>query len=138
MSDCSCVECCSACKSYPGWMNFEEAKKAIDAGLANKLMLDYYTPDARYGNSENIWVLCPAIVGYEGKEAASWPEGKCTFFKNKKCTIHSSGFKPQQCRSTFICKNEGDDKKAFLPTWDTPKAKALIEQWRHLVESEHV
>lgn len=123
MPNCTCDKCISACKHYPGWMTVEEAKAAIAAGFADRLMLDYWAAD------ENVYVLCPTIQGVEGNVAPFWPDGTCTFLANDRCSIHESGFKPMQCRTTMVCNDSGADKQDFLQYWDTDEGRKLIADW---------
>lgn len=128
---CTCQKCMNACRYYPGWMLPEEAERAIAAGFGSSLMLDYFCPDSRLGNKEDILVLCPAMSSFESRIAPFISSGNCTFLENNLCKIHSSGFKPHQCVSSFACKNEGHDKLYYARLWDNPKAQELVEYWRN-------
>ena len=44
---CTCHECVALCEANPGWMTPDEAMRAMDAGLASKLMLDFYVSDTQ-------------------------------------------------------------------------------------------
>lgn len=135
MADCQCPACVKACTRYPGWMVPANASDAIEAGLAHSLMLDYYMPDKRFGNTVPIFVLCPAIEGYGGKIAPLALSGTCVFLKDEKCSIHDTGFKPQQCKTTFICSSKGEDKLDIVKHWVTPEALKLVRRWATLVTS---
>ena len=144
VTDCKCKECISRCKSYPGWMMPDEAQRAIDAGRAEDLMLDYFCPDSKVGNTENIYVLVPASIGHRGALAPflgfevmfGGPSERCVMLEDGLCTIHDSGFKPRQCRSVFACRGEGDSKYDIVPAWRAPEALALVERWKSLVGFE--
>src|SRR5262245_51533200 len=113
---CTCEKCIRACQRAPGWMSPEEARKAIDNGYADRLMRDWFEPSSKYGNKERIYVLAPASLGCEGKDAPEvdredlhniirgleWNKGRCTFFNDEgRCEVHESGFKPLQCKSSY-------------------------------------
>src|SRR4051812_32781961 len=99
--ECRCKRCTDACRHMPGWMVPTEAAAAIEKGLAKSLMLDWFSADARHGNDENIFVLCPAARHRGGKRAASsdelYPDGLmqawfgqstpqlCSFLKDDLC-----------------------------------------------------
>lgn len=131
---CTCSDCVRACQENPGWFAPDEAERAIAAGLANRLMLDWWVDFP-----ENVYLLAPASQGCEGKYAPEldvfaplfpgWNKGKCTFLKRRRCAIHNSGFKPHQCR-TYA----GNEEVKAL--WDNDPARALIEHWKKLVGLE--
>lgn len=142
--DCQCRACVSRCSAYPGWMMPDEAARAIEAGRAMDLMLDWFCPDENIGNKEDIFVLVPASVGRRGQRAPllgfealfGKMNEPCTLLKDGLCTIHDSGFKPRQCRTVFACRGLGDDKYAIVPAWRAPEALALVERWKSLVGFE--
>jgi Fe-S-cluster containining protein len=113
-------------------MTPDEAEKAIEQGFGARLMADWWV-----GKDENIFVLCPASLGYEGKDA---PEislfnlfsglGQCTFLKDNLCEIHDSGFKPLLCRETLCCGEHYPSKEQVVPLWNTDRGRALVERWR--------
>ncbi len=65
----------------------------------------------------------------------SWHKGRCVMLSRKgKCTIHTSGFKPKQCRETRGCApEEGPDNYAIAPLWDNAKGRAVVAKWRKAV-----
>lgn len=146
-ASCTCRECVDACKHYPGWMTPEEADKAINEGLAKRLMLDWFCADKEF-NYKKIFVLCPASLGYEGKKApedigfspllVGYFPGRCTFLKNDRCEIHSSGHKPMHCREGRACVDDGKtgygEKIKVARLWNTTEGKALLRKWRKLVK----
>lgn len=69
---CSCDECISFCQR-PGWWTVDEAEKAIDAGYANRMMLEV-APEFSFG------VLSPAFKGNEVNYAMQlYAKEGCTF-----------------------------------------------------------
>lgn len=143
MTACLCDKCKSLCKN-PGWMTPAEARAAIAAGLAEKLMLDYLCGEP------NIYVLCPASVRHEGGRAPNTGElngggvfmltsrpstkGRCTLqAADGLCSIHASGFKPKQCRECLGCDGSGPDNYVMAAEWSNPEAQALTREWMALV-----
>jgi len=150
--DCTCSRCVERCRTYPGWMSVGEAEAAIAAGAGGRLMRDWLEPDRKVGNTERIYVLCPADVLREGKDAPDNAELSagltflsmmmgdvnpmvCTYLTTEgRCEIHDSGFKPVMCRTSFGCKpNIGQSKRDIAPEWNTPRGRALVARW----EKEH-
>lgn len=148
----TCHSCVQACHRNPGWMNPVEAVKAIAAGFAPKLMLDWLDPDLSFGNKETIWILCPAARHFGGSTAPDMGEmigggsrlsfistnrpykGRCVLLgDDDRCTIHTSGFKPQQCRETVICAEEGPDNYDMARLWDTDEGRAVVVEWKRVV-----
>ena len=39
--ECACGQCAAQCRVAPGWYAPDEARRAINAGLAGLMMLDY-------------------------------------------------------------------------------------------------
>lgn len=148
MSDCSCQECAKLCVHMPGWMTIDEAEMAINAGLGPRLMRDWLEPSSEYGNDERIYVICPGAVGHEGGDAAEmdelYPDGwlssffggaidqPCIFHKDGRCDIHTSGFKPRQCREAFGCRENEDwsSKYVMAREWDSERGRALVARWQ--------
>lgn len=146
MSGCTCDACVARCVAFPGWMRPLEAEMALNAGLAQRLMLDWFEPDDDYGNNDRIDVLCPAAVGRGGHFAPEMsllgmlsnelPPSRCTFLIGNRCDIHSSGFKPSQCRTVFACRpGYGEQKIDIIPAWDTSYGRRIVMRWRKLVNN---
>lgn len=137
LESCTCEKCVKACERIPGWMTPDEARKAIDAGFAGRLMLDWWIEQ----NGEELFVLTPAVVGREGGQSAWWPGGRCTFLRDSRCEIHSSGFKPIHCRLALLCDDTVNEKAFVDPKgdvaklWHTETGRALIEKWRALMDA---
>lgn len=132
MSECTCDKCIQACENTPGWFTPQEAEQALNAGLAKRLMLDWWAAD------ENIYVLSPASEGLGGGRApeltffnlftTGW--GQCVFLKDSRCEIHSSGFKPKLCRETLCCTETYPSKEVVVEDWASDYGKSLIERWK--------
>jgi hypothetical protein len=124
---CSCDICRTYCKR-PGWWTVEEAKKAIDAGFACRMMLEI-SPE------EDFAVLSPAFKGNEGKFALQiFANIGCTFLQNGLCELFGSGFQPLECR---FCHHQrkGLGKKchnAIEQVWKSNDAKKLIVKWGNI------
>lgn len=125
-------------------MTPREARKAIRAGYAQRLMRDWLEPDDQYGNTEPIFVLAPASIGHEGRDAPEvggstifgWSRGRCTLLSREGlCEIHDSGFKPKQCRVSLGCTPvaEFPDGYEMARLWDTKAGKAVLDMWKKAV-----
>lgn len=118
------------CKYRPCWGTPQEIQKIINSGHAKNLMLDYWVGDS---DDSSIYLLCPAIIDFEGGNAPLFPTGKCIFLDDdSKCKIHN--IKPLEGRIAG-CKNKKlYDKinlhKKVAMTWDTDEGKKIIEIWK--------
>lgn len=90
---CQCEKCVKICEQRPCWPTPQEALKLVESGFRDRLMVDYWVDN--YGE---IFVLSPAIRGYEGCDAPFLPLGKCTFLKDGLCELHDLGLKPIEGR----------------------------------------
>lgn len=121
---CGCEVCLSYCKR-PGWWTVEEASKAIDAGYANRMMLEV-SPEMTFG------VLSPAFKGCEAGFALNeYASSGCNFFKGNLCELHGTGFQPLECR---FCHHErtGLGKKCHIDIekdWNTQIGQKLVARW---------
>jgi Fe-S-cluster containining protein len=143
----------------PAGMTVAEADAAMDAGLAKQLMRDFLLPDDEVGNSDDIYVLCPAARGYENGQTAPrelYPSFAsifdvmingiepiklhCVFLQNERCSIHNSGFKPSACSQANACEDLPSDKRwskrGMAPEWDTPAGKAAVARWEGLCREQ--
>jgi hypothetical protein len=126
---CSCEICVSYCQR-PGWWTVEEARKAIEAGLAKRIMLEI-SPEFNFG------VLSPAFRGNEAAYALQIFSGEgCTFLHNKQCELFGTGLQPLECR---YCHHErpGLGEKCHLDIekdWNTKTGKLLIIKWGKLIK----
>lgn len=145
VDSCTCDVCVSCCETAPGWMTPEEAEKAMDAKMAMFLMKDWYVNS----DEHDTYVLCPACKGHEGDFAPTDDEifgssfmsrllsnptkMPCVLLTDGRCTIHDSGFKPEQCRTTLACDDNSfkgyTTKKSIAAQWSTPKGLEILERW---------
>lgn len=129
---CSCETCISYCER-PGWWTVEEARLAINAGYANRMMLEI--------SSNNYFgVLSPAFKGNEVYFALQiYSKQGCTFLQNNRCEIFGSGFQPLECQ--FCHHNrKGLGKKCHLDIekdWRTADAKRLVVRWGNITGFWH-
>ena len=124
-----------------------EAQAAIDAGHAKRLMLDYWTGEPP------IFVLCPSSQGHAGKRAKNTneifgklsfiellcgakgnPQGRCTLLKKGLCAIHSSGYKPIECRTASHDDKNYVRREEIQKMWDNSEAQSLARKWMKLVD----
>jgi hypothetical protein len=103
----------------------KEAARAIDAGYANRMMLEM-APDLSFG------VLSPAFKGCEANFAMNINASNgCNFLKDNLCELFGTGLEPLECR---FCHHEriGQGEKCHLDLekdWKTPVGQAVIAQW---------
>jgi len=125
---CSCNKCVSFC-IRPGWWTVEEAAKAINAGMANRMMLEV-SPGYSFG------VLSPAFKGNECAFAYQiFAKQGCTFLKDNRCELFNTGFEPLECR---YCHHDrpGLGKKChhdIEKTWNTAIGKELVVLWTNII-----
>jgi hypothetical protein len=121
---CSCQVCLSYCVR-PGWWTVEEARNAIAAGYAHRMMIEM-APEM------NFAVLSPAFKGNEGNYSLQiFSKQGCTFLKDNLCELFGTGFQPLECR---FChhdrKGQGIDcHTAIEHEWNSHEAKRLIVRW---------
>lgn len=124
---CSCEVCVAYCKR-PGWWTFEEARKAVEAGMAHRMMLEM-SPEKDFG------VLSPAFKGNEGNYALQlFAEKGCTFFKDGLCELFGTGLQPLECR---YCHHERKGlgikcHSEIEKEWKTNEAKKLLIHWGNI------
>lgn len=124
---CRCNRCVRACEQKPGWFAPGEAEKvAKHLGVSlkklfeTKLGVDYWV-GAEEGESENVYVLAPAIEEMTpGTEYPFDPRGRCVFLTDEgRCSIHA--VKPRECREML----HDDSKSTF-----EDRKKSIVESWR--------
>ncbi len=126
---CACPVCVSYCRR-PGWWTVEEAVRAIEAGYANRMMLEM-SPDRSFG------VLSPAFNGCEMAFAANaYATRGCTFFKDERCELYGSGIEPLECR---FCHHDRPGLGARCHAdierdWNTAGGRALAVRWSNLTD----
>ncbi len=130
---CSCAVCLAYC-ARPGWWTVEEARLALQAGYAGRMMLEL-APERTFG------VISPAFKGCEGSFATNEcaPNG-CNFLINGLCELHGTGFQPLECR---FCHHDriglGPRCHADLEKdWHTHAGQALVSQWLVMTSNNNV
>lgn len=121
---CSCEICLYYCQR-PGWWTVQEVSRAVQAGYANRMMLEI-SPEMTFG------VLSPAFKGCEGNFALNiYAHRGCNFLKNDLCELHGTGLMPLECR--FCHHNRvGLGLKCHLDIekdWNTAVGQAQVEKW---------
>lgn len=87
-------------------------------------MLDYWTGDVP------IYIVAPAIVGYEKQEAPFLPHGRCAFLVAGRCQLHDLGLKPTEGRLAHHDGRGGADlHEALAQSWDNDEAQAFADAW---------
>lgn len=128
---CSCSVCRGFC-ARPGWWTVSEARAALEAGLARRMMLEL-SPDRSFG------VLSPAFRGNEGFFALEEFAGRgCTFLGHGGCGLFGADFRPLECR---FCRHdrEGGGRlchAAIERDWFSGKGRRLVRRWAGLVGIE--
>jgi hypothetical protein len=102
--------------------------KIIEAGYADRLMLDYWGTDF---DTEDILILAPAIKDYCKKHAPFFPIGTCNFFNGGLCEIHQ--IKPLEGKTNSCKPPHYDIHFRLAQTWDTEEGRKLVEKWKLLV-----
>ncbi len=126
---CSCPVCLSYCRR-PGWWTVEEAERAIEAGYASRMMLEM-SPDRSFG------VLSAAFRGCEVQFAVNeYADRGCTFLKDERCELHSTGLMPLECR---FCHHDrpGQGTRChadIAKDWNTAAGRALVVRWSNLTD----
>jgi hypothetical protein len=121
---CVCEICLAYCKR-PGWWTVEEAANVMNAGYANRMMLEM-APERTFG------VLSPAFKGCEGDFALEHcADQGCTFLKDNLCELHSTGLQPLECR---YCHHDrpglGEKCHADIEKdWNSPAGRTLVVRW---------
>jgi hypothetical protein len=128
---CTCQTCVDMCKRRPCWPTPEEARQLIDKGYGQRLMRDWYCCEEE--DSDHFYLLCPAIVDYEGEDSPFWPFGMCTFLKYERCELHDLGLKPGEGKEAWC---QEDDKGTlhvkYAQTWKNPEAQQLVKEWEQI------
>ena len=131
---CSCKICKNACHYRPCWGTPKDVKALLDAGYANRLMLDWWVVTGK----SDIMIVAPAIRGAEGKHAPFIPKGTCTFLDaNNLCELHDKNLKPEE--GCWYYHNNQDTSEAqtkhkkMAMSWNTRKGRAVVETWKSAV-----
>lgn len=129
-SSCSCPKCVKMCEGRPCWGTPAEIQKIIDAGHGNRLMLDWW----ENASADEIRIVAPAIVGYEGKKAPYWPMGRCAFLNEKSlCDLHDLGLKPLEGRAAS-CKDQAEDgcHEHCAKSFDTKEGRKVVRNFQEI------
>jgi hypothetical protein len=124
---CSCEVCLAYCQR-PGWWTVAEARRAIQKGLASRMMLEV-APEGGWA------VLSPAFRGCEGYVAVQEASRNgCNFLQDGLCELFGTGLEPLECR---FCHHErvGQGKEchaALEADWNTPEGQVLVKIWKGL------
>jgi hypothetical protein len=125
---CSCEVCTSYCQR-PGWWTVEEAEKVIEAGFADRMMLEI-SPE------QNFAVLSPAFKGNECNYASHiYSKQACTFLQNGLCELYDRSLQPLECKYCHH-NRKGLGIKCHLDIekeWKTNDAKRLVVKWGNIV-----
>ena len=113
---CACEACRKECERRPGWFAPGEAIRAIEAGHADRLTIVV--------DHAGVPAIAPIGDGPFGFI------GRCTFFKNDRCEIHDSGFKPIECRMGYICKQASIPETAVYRMWKTRLGRQALSMLR--------
>lgn len=123
---------CDICKNYclrPGWWTVDEAEKAIESGLANRMMLEI-SPKNDFG------VLSPAFKGNESNFALQiFSNNGCTFYHHGLCDLFGTGLQPLECRYCHH-NRKGLGLKCHLDIekdWRTTQGQKLIVNWGNTI-----
>ena len=124
---CSCDICLNYCQR-PGWWTVEQATRAIDAGYADRMMLEI-SPELTFG------VLSPAYKGNEGNIAVQiFARQGCTFLKDAHCELYGTGLQPLECRFCHHTRTGLGGKCHFdiEKDWYSQAGQKLIIRWGKL------
>jgi hypothetical protein len=121
---CACDVCVAYC-ARPGWWSVKQAAGALAAGYGGRMMLEV-SPERSLG------VLSPAFRGCDGAFALQeFAHRGCTFFRDRKCELHGTGWQPIECR---FCHH---DRRGLGPRchaelekdWNSYAGRTLVERW---------
>jgi hypothetical protein len=121
---CGCDICTYYCRR-PGWWTVEEAKKAMEAGYGDRMMLEM-SPELDTG------VLSPAFKGCEKDFAIQERSyNGCNFLNNGLCELHDTEYIPLEC---LFCHHtrKGSGKRCHTDLekdWKTQEGQDLVKKW---------
>ena len=124
---CSCDICRNYCQR-PGWWTVAQATRAVEAGYADRMMLEI-SPELFFG------VLSPAFKGNEGNVAwQSFARQGCTFLKEGLCELYGTGLQPLECRFCQHSRPSLGEKchLAIEKDWYSKAGQKLIIRWGKL------
>jgi hypothetical protein len=131
-TECDCEKCSLMCHA-PCCGTPDDMEILMNTGYGNRLIYD--------GLPGGEKMLKPAVKGYEGKNSPwqTFSKEGCTFWKEKKCELHSLGLKPTQGKLVIHDQTEEDqhDIAEFIEdSWRTEKAKKTIKRWKEINQNE--
>ena len=130
---CSCESCKDLCRRSC-WPTPLEASTLIGLGYGPRMMLDYWQGSPSGKNFEDVYVVCGAEKGLEGRFTGSWQMEPCTFFNKKGlCEIHDI-CKPLEgrmatCDESF--KKDANLHKEIAIMWESWEGERVTVLWEH-------
>jgi len=126
---CSCEICLQYCQR-PGWWTVAEAAKAIEAGYAQRMMMEI-SPEFTFG------VLSPAFKGNEADLAVQInSKNGCTFLRENLCELFGKGFQPLECRFCHHTRKDLGNRchLALEQDWHSQAGQKLVIHWLKLTK----
>jgi hypothetical protein len=126
----------------PCWASPEDAIKLIELEYGPMLMNDFWVGERYDNDDEDIEILGPAVVGYEGKRANGFItfSGPCVFLTSEgACELHSLGLKPLEGRLALHGMESNKSysiHKEIAMMWNNKEGQELVEKWRERVKIE--
>ena len=130
-SSCGCDTCRNYCRR-PGWWTVEQARNAIRAGLAERMMIEV-APEMTFA------VISPAFIGCEGFIATNeGAQNGCNFLVGGLCELHGTDFMPLECS---FCHHDRVDEgvhchAALEAEWNTHRGQVVVKRWQKAVNFE--
>lgn len=127
-TECDCEKCSFMCHA-PCCGTPDDMEALMDAGYGNRLMYD--------GLPGGEKMVKPALRGFEGQDSP-WQTSSvngCTFWRDGRCELHSSGLKPSQGKLAIHDQKESDRTEVceFIErSWRAKKAEKTIKRWEKL------
>jgi len=128
---CSCDTCKGACGYKPGWLKFGDEKIISEKmNISVKQLFDKYLLVDWWADNKgkDYFGLSPSVTRLTpGKMFDYNPTGKCIFYKDGLCDIHSVS--PFECQKYIHTHTQSDSlitHEECAKTWDIPEAKKLI------------
>ena len=137
--ECMCERCVKMCRHRVCWGTPEEINTLIDLGYAKSLMCDYWVgsiilSEGDISERDEVYIICPAIKGYEGKTGPEYPYGPSALQTDDGlCSLHSI-CKPIEGRYASCNPNVDINCHALVATlWSSHRGREIVEKWRGLV-----
>jgi hypothetical protein len=100
------------------------------------MMRDYWVGKGGWVGDDyvdgDIYIICPAERGYEGRGAAFWPGTKgCVLQVGGLCLVHDSGYKPLEGRMASHDTVNGDRSlhESIAKMWDSEEGREVVGLW---------